>query len=331
MSADLILCVDDDSTVLRSLRSLLSARLDPGTRIEIAESGAEALEICAELETQGLACSVLVSDFIMPGMRGDELLVQVHRRWPETLTIMLTGQSDLEGVKRSINEAALYRFIEKPFDNEDMVLTIQAARRAYRQGRELAQRNAQLEQLNRELEGLVAERTAQLEAANRELRALSLTDALTGLANRRRLNEALEQEWLRSGRAEHELALILLDIDHFKAVNDQHGHPVGDQVLVELAQLLRQGVRGSDVVGRWGGEEFLVLSPDTGLAGAMALAEKLRETIAQHRFAVVGHKTSSFGVATLNRSEELPQLLARVDAALYRSKSTGRNRVSCET
>ncbi|MBH9576411.1 GGDEF domain-containing response regulator [Inhella proteolytica] len=330
MTSDVVLCVDDDHTVLRSLRSLLVARLEPGTRVEIAESGAEALEILEELDAEGLACSVLLSDFIMPGMRGDELLVQVHQRWPHTLNVMLTGQSDLEGVKRSINEAALYRFIEKPFDNEDLVLTLQTARHAYRQGRELALRNAELLRLNRELEAKVAERTAQLETANRELQRLSSTDALTGLANRRRLDEALEQEWRRSGRAEHALALILLDIDHFKRVNDEHGHPVGDQVLTELAHLLRQGVRGTDLVGRWGGEEFLILCPDTGPAGALALAEKLRESIAAHAFPVVGHKTSSFGVATLRPSDEVPALLARADAALYRSKHEGRNRVSHE-
>ncbi|MBH9551435.1 GGDEF domain-containing response regulator [Inhella gelatinilytica] len=325
---EVVVCVDDDSTVLRALRSLLMARLEPGSRIEIAESGDEALELLQELDDEGLPCSVLVSDFIMPGMRGDELLVRVHRRWPEVLTVMLTGQSDLEGVKRSINEAALYRFIEKPFDNDDMVMTLQRARAAFRQARELAARTAELERLNQELEAIVAERTQQLEAANRELAALSRTDALTGLANRRCLDEALEHAWRRAGRAEQSLAAILLDIDHFKQVNDQHGHGVGDSVLVEVAGLLRRGVRATDLAGRWGGEEFLILCPDTDRDGALALAEKLRAAVEAHAFEVVGRKTSSFGVATLNPNEALADLLRRTDEALYRSKREGRNRVT---
>lgn len=330
MSHDTLLCVDDDSTVLRSLRSLLSSRLGSEVLIEIAESGEEALEICEELATNGKPCAVVVSDFIMPGMRGDELLVQIHRRWPQTLGIMLTGQSDIDGVKRSINEAGLYRFIEKPFDNDDLLLTVNAALQAFRQARELEARRAELERLNRELEAKVIERTAQLAAANRELQALSLTDALTGLANRRRLDQMLDQEWRRSGRSEHALSLILVDVDHFKAVNDRFGHAVGDSVLVEFADLLRRGVRGTDLAGRWGGEEFMVICPDTLLQGAQALAQKLCDAIAAHGFATIGHKTASFGVAALNPSEELPALVERLDAALYRSKNAGRNRVSVE-
>jgi response regulator RpfG family c-di-GMP phosphodiesterase len=140
LKSKIFLCVDDDATVLTALSTLLSKTLGSGVTLEVAESGAEALEICTELQSKGLELSVVVSDFIMPGMRGDELLVAIHKMSPSTVKIMLTGQSDLEGVKRTINEANLYRFLEKPFNNADFVLTAKAALHAYAQEHDTAEK-----------------------------------------------------------------------------------------------------------------------------------------------------------------------------------------------
>jgi FixJ family two-component response regulator len=123
----IILCVDDDKTVLTALRTLLSNTIGTDCRVEIAESGQEALEICEELAAVGQAPAAVISDFIMPQMRGDELLVRLHRLYPDMVKIMLTGQSDFAGVRRVINEANLYRFIDKPFKNADLVLTAKTA------------------------------------------------------------------------------------------------------------------------------------------------------------------------------------------------------------
>jgi DNA-binding NtrC family response regulator len=136
MKSRVLLCVDDDATVLSALSTLLGKTLGSSVTLEVAESGAEAMEICAELQAEGREISVVVSDFIMPGMRGDELLVRIHEKSPRTIKIMLTGQSDLEGVKRSINEANLYRFLEKPFNNADFVLTAKSALHVYTQERD---------------------------------------------------------------------------------------------------------------------------------------------------------------------------------------------------
>jgi len=148
-----LLCVDDDATVLSALRTLLKNTLGSHCQIELAESGQEALEICDELLAEGQAVNVVISDFIMPSMRGDELLVRLHEKFPDMVKIMLTGQSDFAGVKRVINEARLYRFIEKPFNNADLVLTAKAAIEAKRTEAQmhheicaLKQRVAQLEQ-----------------------------------------------------------------------------------------------------------------------------------------------------------------------------------------
>lgn len=179
----LILCVDDDTTVLMALRTLMEHSLGAGYVIEIAESGEEALEILEDLNRTNETIAVVVSDFLMPGMRGDELLIEIHRRSPRTVTIMLTGQSDFDGVKRAINQANLYRFLEKPFNHEDILLTVRSALQAFSHEALLTQQNEQLRQLNtdlnitlkrlqeseRLLEERVALRTRELDEKNQDL------------------------------------------------------------------------------------------------------------------------------------------------------------------
>lgn len=327
MAQEVILCVDDDSGVLTSLRSLLSKNLLHGQLIEIAESGAEALELIDEMERDGQTLAVIVADYIMPGMKGDELLVRVHQRLPDVVTIMLTGQSNLEGVKRAINEAKLFRFLEKPWHNEDVVLTTQAALRAFQLNAELQRHVQELRRMNEELEQTVAERTRELVEKNRELEELSVTDRLTRLYNRLFLDRVLEREFAAAGRTGRSFALILLDLDRFKRVNDTYGHHVGDEVLITLAQILQVRVRASDVVGRWGGEEFLVVCPDTDAQGAMQVAENLRQRIEAQEFPGVQHCTGSFGVAVYQPGDTIAAVEARADKALYAAKAQGRNRV----
>ncbi len=161
----------------------------------------------------------------------------------------------------------------------------------------------------------------------KRIEELSVTDQLTGLFNRTRLDEALARAVGRVHRYGRPVSVILLDADDFKSINDAHGHGVGDKVLVALAALLRDNVRASDVAGRWGGEEFMVICPETPLEGAAVIAEKLRRAIADHGFPVIGHMTASFGVAASCPGNHAEDLFARADKALYRAKDEGRNRV----
>lgn len=328
--SSIILCVDDDSTVLNALRSMMENNFGSLLEVEFAESGEEALEIDAELRAQGRELCLVISDFMMPGLRGDELLVQLHERSPSTIKILLTGHSDLTGVKRAINEANLYRFLEKPFLNEDLVLTVRAAIRAYQQERDLIRQNESLQQMNAELETLVAARTRELEEKNRQLEILSITDKLTGLFNRHKLDEALEAELALCRRYAVKFAVIMVDIDHFKGVNDTYGHGAGDMVLVGVADLLRRTTRESDALGRLGGEEFVIICRHSGCEGGMASACKLRDAIERHAFPGVGQVTASFGVAAYRDGDTVASLLGRADAALYRAKDKGRNRVEIE-
>ncbi|HQX91129.1 MAG TPA: diguanylate cyclase [Thermomonas sp.] len=326
----IILCVDDDSTVLAALRSMLSSHFGSEVQIEFAESGEEALEIDAELRAEGREIGLVISDFMMPGLRGDELLVKLHERSPNTVKILLTGQSDLTGVKRAINGANLYRFLEKPFVNEDIVLTVRAAIRSYWQEQDLIRQNEQLRRINAELEKIVAERTRDLVEKNMELEVLSVTDKLTGLFNRRKLDQVLDEELIRARRYDVQFALIIVDVDHFKRVNDTYGHGAGDDVLVRFAQILRHTTRDADAIGRLGGEEFLVVCRHSSLKGALEDAGRIREAIEAHDFTGVGQLTASFGVAEVRTDDSVASLLARADAALYRAKDRGRNRVEQE-
>jgi diguanylate cyclase (GGDEF)-like protein len=159
-----------------------------------------------------------------------------------------------------------------------------------------------------------------------ERRATS--DQLTGLPNRRAADDALRRMAAHAGRSSSQLAAVLLDLDHFKQINDIHGHDSGDEVLATVGQLLTQSLRTSDFAARYGGEEFLLLLPDTDRNGAVILAEKLRKSIEQADFARMATVTGSFGVAVLpDDAGEVEQLIREADRALYRAKARGRNRV----
>jgi diguanylate cyclase (GGDEF)-like protein/PAS domain S-box-containing protein len=168
----------------------------------------------------------------------------------------------------------------------------------------------------------------RLQAANAKLKLLASTDALTGAANRRHFESAARGEMPRAARYGTPLSLVIFDIDHFKAINDRFGHPAGDKVLVALAERVRSRLRKVDVLGRWGGEEFTVLSPNCGVDAAMQLAEMLRVLIASEPFPEVGQVTCSFGVAELHALETFGMWLIRADRALYEAKAKGRNAIS---
>lgn len=186
------------------------------------------------------------------------------------------------------------------------------------------------------LQSLVEERTAALERLNQELQRLTSTDSLTGVANRRRFDEALDHEWRRAARVNAPLACIMIDIDHFKAFNDRYGHLQGDACLRQIAHSLVATVRrAGDIVARYGGEEFAVVLPGTTQAGAVRVAEQLRAGVEALKLpndasATAPHVTISLGVTTMTPTAGInPQtLVAGADRALYNAKRHGRNRVA---
>ena len=171
---------------------------------------------------------------------------------------------------------------------------------------------------------------SELKKTQKELERLSVTDQLTGIFNRTRLDSVLEYEVNAAVRNKHKFSVIMADIDNFKMVNDTYGHQVGDEVLKTMVAILHGRVRLSDTLGRWGGEEFLIICPHTTLESAMQLAERLRRHVAEIQFPEVGQKTASFGVACYREGDQAEDVMKRADDALYRAKENGRNRVEQE-
>ncbi|MFC0445986.1 GGDEF domain-containing protein [Pseudidiomarina halophila] len=178
----------------------------------------------------------------------------------------------------------------------------------------------------RHIERTRAEAFHFLEEHSQRLEYIAVTDPLTGLCNRSKLDHALSVALTRAQREQRDFAIALLDIDHFKKVNDTYGHQVGDLILIELAQLLRSNVRSTDVAGRWGGEEFLLVLPEHTRQQAVMHAERIRNVIAAFEFHAGIRITASFGVASYRAEDDASSIIRRVDKALYAAKAQGRNR-----
>ncbi len=307
-----ILLVDDETHVIEAITRVL--RKD-GYRILVANMPAQALEILDNETVQ-----VVLSDQRMPAMSGVELLSQVHERHPDTVRMVLSGYADFDAVIDAVNRGAVYKYLSKPWDNEALRVTVHEAFRHY----ELRQQKADL---LREIELA----NQQLTVANRHLAEAALTDLLTGLPNRRSAMDQLEQVWSAATRSGSPLSVMMIDIDHFKRINDTYGHATGDFVLREVAHTLRASARREESVCRIGGEEFLVICPNTDLKVAMQAAERLRASLETKKIPVGQHEkavTASIGVAVRKaETADIDALVSTADQAMYIAKESGRNQV----
>jgi diguanylate cyclase (GGDEF)-like protein len=321
-----VLVVDDEPEITRSVAELLARDYEVLT----AGSADEGLAL---LESNSVA--VVLTDQRMPGGSGAELLAHSLDIAPETTRILFTGYSDISAVIDAVNEGQVYRYITKPWRPEELKAVLSQGLERYRLVLENRRLLHELTQANDDLERRVQERTKRLREQNKALREarrrieeLSRRDALTGLTNRRWLDEVLRLEVERSRRYVAPLSLVMVDLDLFKEVNDSFGHVVGDQVLKSVAEALEGAVRMTDVVGRYGGEEFLVLLPNTELEQARLLAERMRAGL--HLMPVTFRPeavTASFGVAQWSAEDNVASLVDRADEALYEAKQGGRDRV----
>lgn len=243
--------------------------------------------------------------------------------------ILGTDQSlakQIKSIKMGETAADAYFFDEKKDSTEPL---LDALNGLFQQ---VSERNRELYQLNQTLETKVAERTAALLEANRRLEEMAMTDALTGLRNRRSALSLLSEEWTQSGKDGFPLACIMIDADNFKQINDTYGHDAGDVVLQQLSRQLKNSVRTDDIVCRLGGDEFLAICPRTPLEGAMRVAEKIRAEVETLRISAgngLWYGSISVGVAV--RKEEmstLEDLLKEADEGVYVAKRNGRNNVA---
>lgn len=187
---------------------------------------------------------------------------------------------------------------------------------------------SKLEEYNLHLEQMVQSRTAELEDKNIKLEKLSVTDSLTQLYNRVKLDEVFAEQVHASIRYNTPFSILLCDVDLFKSVNDNFGHLIGDKILIEIANILNETIRGTDIIGRWGGEEFLIICRETDKENALKLAQRLRTAVESHSFTGHQNQTISIGVSSFMPKDSDLSMLARADRALYSAKSSGRNCVS---
>jgi diguanylate cyclase (GGDEF)-like protein len=301
----LILVADDEPVNLALIRRRLEWE---HYRVETAEDGGRAVEAARRVLPD-----LIILDVMMPVMDGLEAcrLLKEDAATRDIPVIFLSALDDTDTKVRGLGLGA-NDYVSKPFRVEELLARVSVAIRMKLERDRLRQR---AEELRR-----------SAEAASE----MSMTDALTGLLNRYGLHRALQRELSEARRYGRPLSCLLIDIDFFKAVNDTYGHAAGDAALQQAARVIADSVRGSDVVCRYGGEEFLVLAPETGHEGARALAEKIREAFSARLFGDAGRVfplTLSAGVAQLSTGESGNDMIARADDALYHAKQTGRDRV----
>jgi two-component system cell cycle response regulator len=298
--------VADDEPVNRELIQRLLAR--EGYHVLTARNGREAVELARESLPD-----LVILDVMMPEMDGMEAcrLIKEDERTHDIPVIFLSAHGETE-MKVSGLGLGADDYISKPFEVEELIARVHVRIRLKRERDEL--------------------RTSVEEASRKAAiaQARAVTDALTGLLNRYGLQHVLAREHAEARRYNRPLSCLVIDLDNFKGVNDTYGHLVGDLALQQIAAVLREVVRASDTVFRYGGEEFLVLLPETDLNGAMALAEKIRSRAASRSFGE-GERafrlTLSAGAGCLGADESGHDMITRVDMALYHAKEMGRNRV----
>lgn len=309
-----ILLVDDDPENLTAFTSFLNKEYHVVTALD----GSEALDIIAKGANDRF--QLIISDQRMPKLTGVEFLEKTLALMPNAKRIILSGFTDADAIIASINQARIHEFLLKPVERNRLRLTVQRALEAH----ELEERT---KRLNAELEAKVVERTRELEAAMAKLEAMATTDQLTGAFNRRKFEEIIDREVQSVRRYGQPLSLVIFDIDHFKKVNDKYGHLAGDDVLKQMVNIVAINIRPMDCLIRWGGEEFLVVIPQTDLAGSVALSEKIRVKIEEHNFPFAGKLTISAGITQYQPDEKPDQCVFRADRALYEAKRHGRNQV----
>lgn len=313
-----ILVAGIDSHDANRLQTILS--VEHAWKAVTAPSGAEALRVLAKGRVD-----LVLADLMMPGLGGIELCRHI-KNCPgirDTPVVILLAATEREYLSHAY-EAGACDYIMRPLDPLEVVARVRSVLRTKEEIDRRRARENQLETRNRELQ-----------AVNQELLQLSLVDPVTGVANRRHFDEAMDRAWRSAARHQIEIALILMDIDFFKGYNDRLGHPAGDDCLRRVANELAAGLlRPDDFLGRYGGEEFAVILPRTDLAGATVVAERLRSNIESLGIphpasSAAGHVTISQGLACAvpEPASSASSLIALADEALYEAKRSGRNQL----
>ena len=308
-----VLVVDDDGSMRGLVRKVLET---VGHQVIEAADGRAGMEMALEFQPQ-----LMIVDWVMPEMNGLEL-TRALRQTKIGRSIYILIMTGLEDDDRLIEafENGVDDFMNKPINPRVLAARLRAGQRVIRLQQELDRDREEIRRF-----------AAELAVSNRRLQEVALTDSLTGFPNRRYAIERIQQEWSVSSRTRRPLSGMVIDVDQFKTYNDSHGHDVGDAVLRQVAASIKGALRAQDIVARTGGDEFLVICPDSGLDAALACAERVRFAVESAPLTAGGqthHMSVSIGVATRDTVMTDPDaLIKRADQALYLAKNKGRNRI----
>lgn len=303
-----ILVVDDNPDNLEIISVRLSSR---GFHIETATNGQEALD-----RVHQDAPHLILLDVMMPLLDGYEVSRRIKNdeNLPYIPIILVTARDSTQDKVEGL-DAGADDYLTKPINFPELEARVRSMLRIKRLQDELDQKNR------------------ELEVANKRLRKLSITDGLTELFNHRHVHELLHEEFERTKRSGEPMAVVMMDLDRFKQVNDTYGHPTGDVILYETAQILKETAREIDMVGRYGGEEFIIILPGADEEAAEQFAERVRTRVEEHVFRDEENEvtmTMSGGAASFPSAEDFDNpdmLIKRADEALYHAKESGRNRI----
>lgn len=317
----IILAVDDE----QSICDIITAILEPeGYQVITASSAEEALTYFGEY-----AFDVVFTDIHMEGMDGFELLSRVTNIDNTIKVIVMTGFGGYDAVLKSL-QAGAYDYLEKPLEDHSRILS--AAKKAVENSL-LHRDNQMLLAKLKASHANLASANAQLVTLNKQLKTQAISDPLTSLFNRRYVDMVLKREFERYLRYSQTFSVILLDIDHFSRFNEQYGHEGGDVALVHVADILQENSRASDILGRYGGEEFCLILTQTDRKSTMIVAERVRKAFENTAINIQDQQVTlnvSLGVCTTltdNPVQSAKELLSRCDMALFRAKELGRNQI----
>lgn len=302
-----ILVVDDKEIIRTTITQVLE---DDGYEVISAANGADALALYKEEHFP-----IVITDIYMPKMTGIDLLAAIKQIDEKTQVIVMTSYASIDSAVATIRSSA-YDYLTKPF--EDIELISNVVRRAAEKVR--------LERRTEHLIEMLKQKTEQLEQSNAQLKTLATRDSLTGLHNHRYFQESLTAELNRAKRYHHPFSLLFIDLDFFKTFNDTNGHLEGDKLLIALSNLFLESFRKTDIICRYGGDEFAVILPEESNRSARTLAAKLHAQVAEHPFEgreamPLGRVTISIGIATYPDNEtDAESLLKHADQIMYEAK-----------
>jgi diguanylate cyclase (GGDEF)-like protein len=309
------LVVDDDASMRAILKALLTGA---GHEVFEAANGQQGFEMALDLHPQ-----IMIVDWMMPEMDGLELTraLRQTKLGRGVYILILTGLDEDDKLVQAF-EAGVDDFMSKPLKPRVLAARLRAGQRVVRLQQEIERDREEIRHF-----------AAELAVTNRRLQEAALTDALTGFPNRRYAIERLQQEWAAATRSRRPLSCLVIDVDAFKQINDNYGHDVGDVMLKQTAVALKSGLRAQDVICRMGGDEFLVVCPDTPLDAALACAERVRKAVEGMKVqAGVTQLMGSVSVGVAVRDDAMADpdaLVKRADQGLYAAKEQGRNRARC--